>query len=61
VKEELWQNLFDADIFTCVAGWLGNKLFVCPSCTVTVEEIDEAEELLGACSFSVYLYFLVYW
>ena len=46
VKEELWQKLFDAGIFTRVAGWLGNRLFICPPCTVTIKEVDKALDIV---------------
>jgi adenosylmethionine-8-amino-7-oxononanoate aminotransferase len=46
VKEELWQKLFDAGIFTRVAGWLGNRVFICPPCTITIEEADKALDII---------------
>jgi len=46
VKEELWQKLFDAGIFTRIAGWLGNKMPICPPCTMTLEEADKALDII---------------
>jgi len=46
VKEELWQKLFDAGIFARVAGWLGNRVFICPPCTITIEEADKALDII---------------
>jgi len=45
-KEKLWQSLFDAGIFTRVAGWLGNRLFICPPCTITIEQADKALDII---------------
>ena len=45
-KEKLWQDLFDAGIFTRVAGWLGNRVFICPPCTITIEEADKALDII---------------
>jgi len=47
-KEKLWQDLFDAGIFTRVIGWLGNRLFICPPCTITIEEADKALDIIKA-------------
>ncbi len=41
-KEKLWQDLFQAGIFTRVIGWRGNRMFICPPCTITIEEADRA-------------------
>lgn len=41
-KEKLWQDLFEAGIFTRVIGWRGNRMFICPPCTITIEEADRA-------------------
>lgn len=45
-KEKLWQDLFDAGIFTRVIGWLGNRMFICPPCTITIEEADKALDIV---------------
>jgi adenosylmethionine-8-amino-7-oxononanoate aminotransferase len=45
-KEKLWQNLFDAGIFTRVMGWLGNRVFICPPCTMTIAEADKTLDIM---------------
>ena len=45
-KEKFWQDLFDAGIFTRVIGWLGNRMFICPPCTITIEEADRALDII---------------
>jgi len=42
VKEELWQKMFDIGLFARIAGWLGNRVFITPPCTITIEETDKA-------------------
>jgi len=46
VKEELWRQLFDSGIFTRILGWLGNRMQVCPPCTITIEEADKALDII---------------
>ncbi len=46
VKDAFWEKLFNAGIFTRVAGWLGNRLFICPPCTITIEEVDKALDII---------------
>ena len=46
VKEELWQKMFDAGLFARVAGWLGNRVFISPPCTMTIEEADKTLDIL---------------
>jgi len=46
VKEELWQKMFDAGLFARVAGWLGNRVFISPPCTMTMEEADKTLDIL---------------
>jgi len=46
VKEELWQKMFDAGLFARVAGWLGNRVFISPPCTITIEETDKTLDIL---------------
>ncbi|NIO10369.1 MAG: hypothetical protein GTO40_21135, partial [Deltaproteobacteria bacterium] len=38
--------LFEAGIFTRVIGWRGNRLFICPPCVITIEEIDKALDII---------------
>jgi adenosylmethionine-8-amino-7-oxononanoate aminotransferase len=45
-KEIFWQDLFSAGIFTRVIGWLGNRMFICPPCTITIEEADRALDII---------------
>jgi putrescine aminotransferase len=46
MKDKLWQDLFDAGIFTRVIGWRGNRMFVCPPCVITIEEANKALDIL---------------
>lgn len=46
VKEELWQKLFNAGIFTRITGWLGNRMQFCPPCVITIEETDNALDII---------------
>ena len=45
-KDKLWQDLFDAGIFTRVIGWMGNRMFICPPCVITIEEADKALDII---------------
>jgi len=46
VKEEFWQKMFDAGLFSRVAGWLGNRMFISPPCTMTIEEADKTLDII---------------
>ena len=46
MKDKLWQDFFDAGIFTRVMGWLGNRIFICPPCTMTMAEADKFLDLM---------------
>ena len=46
MKDKVWQDFFDAGIFTRVMGWLGNRVFICPPCTMTMEEADKFLDLM---------------
>ena len=46
MKDKLWQDLFDAGIFTRVIGWRGNRMFICPPCVITIEEADKALDII---------------
>jgi len=46
VKEELWKKLFDAGIFTRITGWLANRMQFCPPCTITIDEVDKALDII---------------
>ena len=38
--------MFDAGLFARVAGWLGNRVFISPPCTITIEEADKTLDIL---------------
>lgn len=46
VKGELWGQLFENGVFTRITGWLGNRMQICPPCTITVEEADKALDII---------------
>ena len=46
MKDKLWQDLFDAGIFTRVIGWRGNRMFICPPCVITIEEADKVLDII---------------
>ena len=46
MKDKLWQDLFDAGIFTRVIGWRGNRMFICPPCVITIEEADKTLDII---------------
>jgi len=46
MKDKLWQDLFDAGIFTRVIGWRGNRMFICPPCVITIEEADKVLNII---------------
>lgn len=43
---ELKQELFDNGIWTRIQGTAGNRVQVCPPCTITMEEADKALDIL---------------
>lgn len=46
VKAELWRQLFDNGIFTRITGWLGNRMQLCPPCTISIKEADKALDII---------------
>ena len=46
MKDKLWQDLFEAGIFTRVIGWRGNRMFICPPCVITIEEADKTLDII---------------
>ncbi len=46
VREKLWQKLLESGVFAPIRGWLGNRMFVSPPCTITIEEADKALDII---------------
>ncbi len=46
VKEEFRGKLFRSGIFLRITGALGNRMFFCPPCIMTIEEADRALDII---------------
>jgi len=46
VRAELLKKLLDAGIFARIEGWVNNRMQICPPCTITIEEADNALDII---------------
>jgi adenosylmethionine-8-amino-7-oxononanoate aminotransferase len=46
VKLDLFRNMLDKGLYGRITGALGNRLFISPPCTMTLEEAGKALDIL---------------
>jgi taurine--2-oxoglutarate transaminase len=46
VKLELWRKMLDKGLFGRITGTFGNRLFIAPPCTMTIEEADKTLDII---------------
>jgi len=45
-KLDLWHKILDRGIYLRITGALGNRMFITPPCTMTIEEADKAMDVV---------------
>jgi len=46
IKQELWDKMVENGLFGRITGTFGNRLFIAPPCTMTVEEADKMLDII---------------
>jgi len=46
VKIELWRKMLDRGVYGRITGALLNRMFITPPCTITIEEVDKALDVV---------------